>query len=211
MAVVSPDPMMDTDVDEGGGSNAIPSGNVQILSGPQSTAICVGRAFGEAIAGGFLGSVFGYGMGLAVHKHGFKGSLADAGSSAKTFAILSGVHSLAVCFFKMLRGKDDEINAGLAGCVTGLALSCPGAPQAMLQSCVTFGAFSWIAEKVNKQPAALALGLPLAAQTAIVSSSETVLPPFTLALPRHMVDGFSLFCRSLDKPKRVPLRRGRLS
>lgn len=146
--------------------------------------ICLATGLRDGFAGGIMGSVFGFGQGLW-KRQGFKGSLKEAGSSAKMFALLSGVHTLVSCCLRKVRGKHDALNAGIAGCATGLALSTPGSPGVLLRSCVTFALFSFFIERFSKPQAAIAASLDLYPackehEQIAHKFSFHVLPPFVL-------------------------------
>ncbi|CAM6105297.1 unnamed protein product [Calypogeia fissa] len=179
-----------------GDSGRIAGGDGGASNGP---LICAFKGLGDAFAGALMGSVFGFGSGL-FKRQGFKVALREGGSSAKTFALLSGVHGIVACYLKRIRGVEDALNAGIAGCATGLALSTPGTPQALLQSCVSFGVFSYILENINKTRPAMAAPLKQPSGMNIqernrlhfIQSLVPVLPPFSL--PPPMLGGpFSLF------------------
>ncbi|KAL6543114.1 hypothetical protein OROHE_010634 [Orobanche hederae] len=165
------------------------------LSSP--SVLCLTSSATDAAAGALMGSIVGFGTGL-VAKKGFKGSFVEARSTAKTFAVLSGVHNLVACFLKRLRGKDDVINVGVAGCCTGLALGFPGScsPLDLFKNCLTFGTFSLLVEGLSKQQPALSLPF---STTSVRKEHHGLLPPLSFPLPDELKESFSSFWRSIRK------------
>lgn len=115
---------------------------------PSAQEFCLAKGVGAAISGAVMGGLFGTGAGL-LKREKFKVALAEGGSSSKTFAIMSAVHSLVVCYLKRFRHKEDAINSGIAGCATGLALAWGGTPLGAAQSCLTFAAFSYVMDRYS--------------------------------------------------------------
>ncbi|RRT64957.1 hypothetical protein B296_00041442 [Ensete ventricosum] len=82
--------------------------NPNPVAPPVAPVVCLMRFASDSAAGGFMGSIFGYGeLYPLLCSSCLTLLLMDGFPCANTFAILSGVHSLVSCFLKRLRGKDD--------------------------------------------------------------------------------------------------------
>ncbi|KAH1083800.1 hypothetical protein J1N35_023561 [Gossypium stocksii] len=188
-----------------------------------------GRGKGDSAAGALMGSIFGYGSGL-IKKKDFKSSFVEA--------VLSGVHSLVVCFLKRLRGKDDVINAGIAGCCTGLAISFPGTRISRFNRLLTGFHLNLIffIEMVlqvhhrhfYRAGTLLQTLLTFGALSFILEGLNKQQPaaqahsfsvrnknethplalPISLPLPDELKGPFSSFCKSLVKPNKGSSRKG---
>eukprot|EP00899_Mesostigma_viride_P008178 jgi/Mesvir1/17361/Mv08671-RA.1 len=118
---------------------------------------CLAYGIGSALSGGIMGGIWGLGSG-GFRTKSLKGGLTEAGSSAKTFALMGGLYSGVLCYSRKLRGSEDALNSGIAGCVTGMALGWGGGPGSAIQSCVGFGLFSWVLDYMSPSPAIAAVG-----------------------------------------------------
>lgn len=74
-----------------------------------------------------------------------------------------------------------------------------GAPQALLQSCLTFGAFSFIMEGLNKQQPALAVPMSLKKGSVQYNARPPLALSLQLPLPEELKEAFSFFSESLKQ------------
>ncbi|EPR62206.1 mitochondrial inner membrane translocase subunit TIM17, putative [Toxoplasma gondii ME49] len=123
---------------------------------------CLARAAVMGAGGGVLGGLFGaffftmkpvdVDTSLPFRdqmRQQYRNFLPEVGRSAKSFAKLGFLYSLAECFIQRERAVHDINNAIYAGCFTGAALSYKGGPWAAAAGCAGFAAFSGIMETLQ--------------------------------------------------------------
>mmetsp|Transcript_35501 Transcript_35501/g.78761 ORF Transcript_35501/g.78761 Transcript_35501/m.78761 type:complete len:204 (+) Transcript_35501:57-668(+) len=118
------------------------------VTSPEWEQPCSVKALSAAVSAGVLGWVFGF-LPSILRNRSFglwKTWLQDAGTSGKSFAIVSGSYTFIQCICQRIRQKDDGINRGFAGCATGLAMGWSGGPASAAQSCVGLGLLSYFVD-----------------------------------------------------------------
>ncbi|CDJ47438.1 mitochondrial import inner membrane translocase subunit Tim17 domain-contraining protein, putative [Eimeria brunetti] len=116
---------------------------------------CLLRAATTSIGGGLLGIVLGAffftmkpvdvdnSLGLRAQlRQQYKSFLPDVAATAKNFAKIGGLYSLAECIVDKARATHDVRGAVYGGCLTGAILAIKGGPRAMAVGSLGFGAFA---------------------------------------------------------------------
>eukprot|EP00611_Tribonema_gayanum_P031294 TRINITY_DN8_c0_g1_i1.p1 TRINITY_DN8_c0_g1~~TRINITY_DN8_c0_g1_i1.p1 ORF type:complete len:233 (-),score=55.18 TRINITY_DN8_c0_g1_i1:152-850(-) len=178
--------------------------------GPVGGAIEIGTTVaGSYISGGILGYVIGLGMGAAskgAMSGGMGGLFSTMGARGKQTAIAWG--GITACFSgfttaaKVIRSRDDRWNQILGSCGTGAAMCKDKGPQAMLQGCVSYGAFAYILDMLGAGHMDTA---PEQAQQQVHSAQQT--PPQPLHDEADAGAGSSGGDARSQRRQRQPLRR----
>ncbi|CDJ58114.1 mitochondrial import inner membrane translocase subunit Tim17 domain-contraining protein, putative [Eimeria maxima] len=116
---------------------------------------CLLRAATSSVGGGLLGLFLGAFfftmkpvdvdscLGLRAQlRQQYKSFVPDVASTAKSFAKIGGLYSLAECIVDKERATHDLRGAIYGGCLTGAALAIKGGPRAMAVGSLGFGAFA---------------------------------------------------------------------
>ncbi|ORY94727.1 Tim17/Tim22/Tim23/Pmp24 family-domain-containing protein [Syncephalastrum racemosum] len=75
------------------------------------------------------------------HTEGAKGVFTRTGSTIGLFAAVGGIFTATECASKSIRGEDDAINAGIAGCAAGFVAGVKtGSIAKMCAACAGVGA-----------------------------------------------------------------------
>ncbi|CDI75559.1 mitochondrial import inner membrane translocase subunit Tim17 domain-contraining protein, putative [Eimeria praecox] len=116
---------------------------------------CLLRAAATSVGGGLLGIVLGAffftmkpvdvdnSLGLRAQlRQQYKSFIPEVTATAKNFAKIGGLYSLAECIVDKARATHDLRGAIYGGCLTGAALAVRGGPRAMAIGSLGFGAFA---------------------------------------------------------------------
>ncbi|OMO83656.1 hypothetical protein CCACVL1_11288 [Corchorus capsularis] len=179
-----------------------PSSSRAMIPNPSNRCLaaeCLYEFVENSVYGALAGYTLGYAKGL-IHGEGFIGSLVAAGSDGKKFAVWHGIESSVRRYLKRMRGTDDVITHGIAGCCAGLALSSLDAPQELLYSCLGYGAVNIIVKALLNQQVALAHSFSTRNKSGNSKGPRPMALPLSLPLPEELKGAFSSFCKSLVNP-----------